>query len=236
MNNVFSIIFYYICCRLSVRPTLLQIELAKFPVVSCGSLKVMRQIQWRRSWLAIGLIFALTIVLGLAQPSPAASVGKRLQATAAISGPGITGTLYLQELRSGVVAVQIAVKGDPATLKPGNHGVHFHETGSCDATTTAPFSTAKGHFDPGPSGNSNPVEANHPFHLGDLPNLEVNAKGEGRLITVTSRVALTAGPTSVFDTDGTAMIIHANPDLEKAGGSGAEAGGGRLACGVVQPK
>jgi superoxide dismutase, Cu-Zn family len=196
----------------------------------------MRQIQWRRSWLTIGLIVALMIGLGLGQPSPAVSMGKRPQARATISGPGIMGTLYLQELRSGVVAVQIAVKGDPSILKPGNHGVHFHETGTCDTTTTAQFSTAKGHFDPGPAGNSNPVEQNHPFHLGDLPNLEVNAKGEGRLITVTSRVALTAGPTSVFDSDGTAIIIHANPDLEKAGGTGAEAGGGRLACGIVQPK
>lgn len=196
----------------------------------------MRQIQWRKVHLAIGLTVASMMVLGLGQPSPATPPIQRLQARAAISGPGITGTLYLQELRPGVVAVQLAVKGDPAILKPGNHGVHFHETGICDATTTAKFSTAKGHFDPGPAGNSNPVEQNHPFHLGDLPNLEVNAKGEGRLITVTSRVALTAGPTSVFDPDGTAIIIHANPDLEKVGGSAAEAGGGRLACGVVNPK
>jgi superoxide dismutase, Cu-Zn family len=196
----------------------------------------MRQTQWQRVWMPIGFMMALTVVLLLGQQSPALSGGKRLQARAAIAGPGITGTLYLQELRLGVVAVELVVKGDPAILKPGSHGVHFHETGICNGTTTPPFSSAKGHFDPGPAGNSNPVEQNHPFHLGDLPNLEVNARGEGRLVTVTSRVALRAGPIGVFDADGTAMIIHANPDLEKAGGTGAEAGGGRLACGVVQPK
>jgi superoxide dismutase, Cu-Zn family len=193
-------------------------------------LKDMRQMQLR---LAIGLTVAGTIGLGM---SPAVSAGKLPQATAAISGPGISGTLYLQELRPGVVAVQLLVKGDPAILKPGNHGVHFHETGTCDDTTATKFSSAKGHFDPGPSGSSTPVEQNHPYHLGDLPNLEVNAKGEGRLVTVTSRVALSASPTSLFDADGTAMIIHGNPDLEKAGGTAAEAGGARLACGVIKLK
>lgn len=192
----------------------------------------MRQMQLGRLNWAIGL--GLAGAIGMS--SAVSATPKPLQATATISGPGITGTLYLQELRPGVVAVQLSVKGDPAVLTPGNHGVHFHETGSCDATTATRFSSAKGHFDPGPSGNSTPVEQNHPYHLGDLPNLEVNAKGEGRLLTVTSRVALTAGPTSVFDADGTAMIIHANRDLEKAGGTAAEAGGGRLACGVVKLK
>ncbi len=190
----------------------------------------MRQNQFRA---AIATAIA-TIALGLAI-SPAMSTGKLPQATATIAGPGITGTLYLQELRPGVVALQLAVKGDPAIFKAGNHGVHFHETGSCDATTATKFASAKGHFDPGPSGNSTPVEQNHPYHLGDLPNLEVNAKGEGRLVTVTSRAALTAGPTSLLDADGSA-IIHANPDLEKSGGTAAEAGGGRLACGVIRLK
>jgi superoxide dismutase, Cu-Zn family len=189
----------------------------------------MRQTQFRAAIVSA----IVTIGLGI---SPAMSTGKLAQATATIAGPGITGTLYLQELRPGVVAVQLSVKGDPAILKVGNHGVHFHETGSCDATTATKFTSAKGHFDPGPAGNSTPVEQNHPYHLGDLPNLEVNAKGEGRLQTVTSRAALSAGPTSLLDADGSAVIIHANPDLEKAGGTAAEAGGGRLACGVIRSK
>ena len=50
-------------------------------------------------------------------------------------------------------------------LTPGKHGVHLHQTGKCEPDFTA----AGGHFDPGPASNTDP-DANHPFHMGDLPN------------------------------------------------------------------
>ena len=46
------------------------------------------------------------------------------------------------------------------------HGVHLHAVGKCEPDFTA----AGGHFDPGPAGNMDP-DANHPFHMGDIPNL-----------------------------------------------------------------
>jgi Cu/Zn superoxide dismutase len=91
---------------------------------------------------------------------------------------------------------------------------HFHAVGSCEAGAT-PFSGAGGHFDPGPNGSSTPVEANHPYHLGDLPNLVVDAQGIGRLQTTTSRISLVDSSTTAFDADGTAIIIHANQDQIK---------------------
>ena len=60
-------------------------------------------------------------------------------------------------------------------LTPGLHGVHLHAVGKCEPDFTA----AGGHFDPGPAGNPDP-DANHPFHMGDIPNLEANASGAGR--------------------------------------------------------
>ena len=42
----------------------------------------------------------------------------------------------------------------------------------------ANFTSAGGHFDPGPNGNTDP-DANHPYHMGDLPNMEVDANGNG---------------------------------------------------------
>jgi superoxide dismutase, Cu-Zn family len=154
--------------------------------------------------------------------------------TAKIQGPGITGEAIFSEAAQGFVRVNVQVKGDPKVLTPGLHGIHFHAVGSC-ASGAKPFSEAGGHFDPGPSGSSLPVEANHPYHLGDLPNLVVDKQGKGRLRTITSRVSLLSNdPTSVFDADGTAIIIHKLQDQVKAGGTADEAGGGRLACGVIQ--
>ena len=66
-------------------------------------------------------------------------------------------------------------------------------------------------------------------------NLEVNGTGAGTMHTTTSRVSLSAGPLSVFDLNGSAIIIHANADSYCPHGAEAGcAGGPRQACGVVQ--
>ena len=114
-------------------------------------------------------------------------------------------------------------------LSAGAHGLHIHEVGSC----VAPFTTAGGHFDPGPFGSSNPVDANHPYHLGDLPNVVATKRGLGRLKHTTSRVTLSPGPLSILDADGSAVIVHLNPDRGINGATGAS-GGARIACGVIQ--
>ncbi len=107
-------------------------------------------------------------------------------------------------------------------------GFHIHEKGTCEP----PFTSAGGHFDPGPSGNSNPDD-NHPFHLGDLPNIEVGKGGIGRLNYTTSRVTLSSGPLSLFDADGSAIIVHQDEDRGAPGQRGAS-GGPRVACGVIR--
>ena len=48
--------------------------------------------------------------------------------------------------------------------------------------------------------------------MGDVPNLEVGKDGKGTLKAVTTRVTLSDGPLSIFDADGTAVIIHGNED------------------------
>lgn len=157
-----------------------------------------------------------------------------ISAKATIFGPDITGELKLRQISSGVTFVDLFLKGDPTVLTPGLHGIHFHEKAICDEGAQPRFSTAGGHFDPGPFGSSLPVEQNHPYHLGDLPNIEINDKGEGRLITATSRVSLYESPVSLFDEDSSAVIVHQLPDLMIAGGTAAQSGGGRLACGAIE--
>jgi len=123
------------------------------------------------------------------------------------------------------VTVSARVKG----LTPGAHGFHIHEMAFCDP----PFAGAGGHFDPGPFGNSTPVDANHPYHMGDLQNLIAGRDGVGRHKSVTSRVTLSPGPLTVFDANGSAVIVHLNPDRGIPGVTGAS-GGPRVACGIIQ--
>jgi Cu-Zn family superoxide dismutase len=124
------------------------------------------------------------------------------------------------------VWVQITLKA--SGLTPGLHGVHLHAVGKCEPDFTA----AGGHFDPGPASNPDP-DMNHPFHMGDLPNLEVKAGGAGELVAATTRVTLSPGPLSIFDADGTAIILHGNPDQGITGeAKSGVSGGPRVGCGV----
>jgi Cu-Zn family superoxide dismutase len=154
------------------------------------------------------------------------------KAHADISGPnGITGTADFVEYAMGngtMVQVIVSVTG----LPPGLHGMHIHAVGKCDATTTPPFTSAGGHFDPGPYGNMD-ADLNHPFHSGDLPAINGNATGPSNLTTYSTRFNL-GGPLSLFGPNGTSIVIHANPDTYSTGTAGqGVAGGPRLACGVI---
>ena len=154
-----------------------------------------------------------------------------MSATADIKGDKITGTAeFVERVQGTGTIVEITLRA--SGLTPGKHGVHLHAVGKCEA----PFTSAGGHFDPGPASNTDP-DANHPFHMGDIPNLEVGADGKGEMKVMTTRVTLSAGPLSVFDTDGTAIIIHGNEDKGVTGEpKSGVSGGPRVACGVLAKK
>src|SRR5262249_4060793 len=146
-------------------------------------------------------------------------------------GSGVSGTVRFTQVPADkhspvtTVEVEAQVKG----LTPGLHGMHIHEIGNC-GNTAVPVGAAGGHFHPGPFGKSNP-DANHPFHMGDIPNLDVNEAGVGHLRYTTSRITLSPGPLSVFDTNGSAVIVHLNTDNGGPGVAGTS-GGPRVGCGV----
>jgi superoxide dismutase, Cu-Zn family len=126
------------------------------------------------------------------------------------------GWATLTESSDGRVHVNVKVDG----LSPGLHGIHVHAQGTC---TGPDFSTAGGHH--------NPLGAAHGSHAGDLPNLAVNGAGRGRLNATTDAATLSSSGTGVFDGDGSAMIVHANPDDFVTQPTGNSCG--RVACGVV---
>ncbi len=164
-------------------------------------------------------------------------------AKATIRGPGIFGEATLTEEREGRVRLLLTLAGTSASkLTPGRHAIHIHETGQCE-----PLSAAKGHFDGNvdpavnPHANVSPGLENHPYHLGDLPNLLVielpNGERRGSLLTVTSRITLSLGLNSVFDHDGSALVIHEFEDRYLPDPPHKDAPGGpRIACGVIERK
>lgn len=161
------------------------------------------------------------------------TISKR--AKAAVNGPDITGSAEFTEYDvdgAKYVHLKLELKGKPETLKAGKHAVHIHEKGDCECDG---FKCAGGHFDPGPSGNTDP-DANHGYHAGDLPSITVGDDGTGILEAITTRVTLSDGPVSILQpAEGTSLMIHANPDPHTPGESGSgHSGGPRLACGKIE--
>jgi Cu-Zn family superoxide dismutase len=142
----------------------------------------------------------------------------------------MTGTATLYEIANSgnghMVQIILVVENAP----PGMHGVHIHGTGRCEGPD---FKSAGGHFDPGPAGNPDP-DVNHPYHMGDLPNITVNAAGTGQFNIYSTRVTM-GGPTGLFDADGSAIVIHQNLDPMVPGPTGSGISGGTpIACGVIE--
>jgi superoxide dismutase, Cu-Zn family len=153
-------------------------------------------------------------------------------ATIADSTGRTVATVSLWQEASGLVHVDVetvcATGG--CTLSPGDHGIHFHSVGSCVAASSPVFSSAGGHYNPlgKQHGLSNPAGP----HAGDAPNFTVGVDGKGKGSFTTDRITLTAGPTSLFDADGSSIVIHAGADDQTSQPAGNS--GGRIACGVVK--
>lgn len=123
----------------------------------------------------------------------------------------------------------VSIQGEGMGLTEGEHGIHFHMTGDCDASTS--FESAGDHFNPGDHqhGLENPEGA----HAGDLPNVSASADGMAMIELSTDLISLTEGEEGyVFDEDGTALIIHADPDDQMTDPSGNS--GDRVLCAVIE--
>lgn len=118
----------------------------------------------------------------------------------------------------------VLVSADVTGLATGAHGFHIHETGAC----TPDFTAAGGHYNPSAGVHGLLHDGLH--HAGDLPNIYADASGAARADFFTQDVTFEASAANtLFDADGSAIIIHEKPDSY-----GADAGaGGRVACGVI---
>lgn len=161
----------------------------------------------------------------------------RARATiAGAPGSGIKGEVTFIELKGNPpvpgVEIEAHITGPAERLTPGPHGLHIHENGK--AGCAPPYESVGGHFDPGPAGNPDP-DVNHPFHLGDIPNLIVDQGGIGVMEATTSRITLSPGPLTVFDANGSAVVVHEKRDEGVPGAAKSGVSGGpRIACGVIE--
>lgn len=134
------------------------------------------------------------------------------------SDTGIHGTTSFHEEGDSLL-VTAEIHG----LNPGaTYGMHVHEFGDC-ATPEA----SGEHFMAGePHGN--PFDPAGSHHAGDLPNVQTDSAGVGRMSFMASTINLEGGSISVLDRS---VVLHILPDdyiTQPAGGTGE-----RIACGVI---
>ncbi len=129
------------------------------------------------------------------------------------------GQVILTQTASGVL-----ISAEVLGLTAGAHGFHIHGVGACSPD----FKAAGSHFAPG--GEPHGFHGDGP-HAGDLPNLHAGEDGSARAEYFTPAVTLDSGPDhSLFDEDGSAFIVHADPDDYRDVASA----GARIACGVIE--
>jgi len=162
-------------------------------------------------------VVALLAMACLSLPA-AAQVAKAALKDA--SGKAV-GDINLVQTSNGVL-IRLSVKGLPA----GEHAFHVHAVGKCEP----PFTTAGDHFNPGSKKHG--LEAAAGAHAGDMPNLHIPSSGDLSVEVVNTMITLAKGqPNSVFDADGSAVVIHAKADDYKSDPAGNA--GDRIACGVI---
>ena len=131
------------------------------------------------------------------------------------------GLVELRQTPHGVL-LKMSLKGVP----PGERAFHIHAVGKCEP----PFTSAGAHFNP--AGHKHGLEAKEGSHAGDMPNLHIPANGELVIEIANPMISLIKGqPNSLFDADGSAIIIHAGVDDYKTDPTGNA--GDRIVCGVV---
>jgi len=108
-------------------------------------------------------------------------------------------------------------------LSPGWHGTHLHMVGDC--SDTAKFEHSGGHIQK--SNTNHGLLYVHGPESGDLPNISVAGDGSAAAEIYTGLITLS----ELQDADGSALVIHAQPDdhvSQPIGNAGA-----RVGCAVI---
>ena len=167
-------------------------------------------------------VLLASAAVALLATGPAQAAGEMANAALKDKSGKAVGDVDLVQTSNGVL-LKMSVKG----LPPGERAFHVHAVGKCEA----PFESAGPHFNPG--NHKHGVMAGQ-GHAGDMPNLHILQSGELTVEILNTAITLEKGkPNSVFDSDGSAIVIHDKADDYKSDPAGNS--GDRIACGVIQP-
>ncbi len=134
-----------------------------------------------------------------------------------------SGSATLTQTPNGVL-IEFELENLPAG---GEHGFHIHQTGSCE---TPGFESAGGHF--APMNRNHGYQDAEGFHAGDMPNQVASADGTIKGFVFNHQITLGEGANSVFDDDGSAIVLHAGADDYSSQPSGDA--GSRLLCAKIE--
>jgi superoxide dismutase, Cu-Zn family len=170
-------------------------------------------------------ILATGAALGMMLAATSGAFAQEASATAAMKNAegADVGTVTFNQTASGMLHVIIEM----TDLTPGPHAFHVHETGACDAA--GGFESAGAHYVA--DGETHGVDSADGPHAGDFPNVHVGQDGVLKAEFFTDRLSID-GDMPLKDEDGSAVIVHADPDDHATHPTG-EAGD-RMACGVVE--
>ena len=137
-----------------------------------------------------------------------------------IDGNDVGSAAFTQ--RADGVLMSLSLKG----LSVGEHALHIHAIGKCEP----PFVSTGSHFNP--ENRKHGFLSPEGFHAGDAPNLHIPIVGELRVDVIFLGITLEKGSAiSLFDGDGSAVVIHSAKDDYKTDPTGQA--GAPIACGVV---
>lgn len=181
-----------------------------------------------RQELVSGTVLSAAMIVGACATAGEAmsqSTHEGAQATATLrdAARNQIGHVTLTETAGHGVLLDIRITG----MQPGPYAIHIHETGACAPPS---FESAGGHF--APRGRAHGMHHPDGMHAGDLPNIHVPATGELQIERLAQHVTLEAGAHSLFDDDGSAIVVHAGTDDYRSQPSGDA--GARALCGVVE--
>lgn len=173
----------------------------------------------RHAAVALAQLGILSIACG-GRADDSNSATTRLSASMRNAQGAELGILTLTQAGQG-----IQVSGRLTGLPPGEHAIHLHTVGRCDAPK---FESAGGHWNP--TNQKHGTATSGGPHLGDLPNISVE-RDSSVTVEATSPGGTLRNQNALLDTDGAAVVVHAKPDDYKSQPSGDA--GDRIACGVV---